>query len=211
MSKSTQFAGLTAILLGAAAVVSTAFGLADDFLLSILPPTENAVQTAKIVFFIMICLFLFLSVFIRKNLRVTTQKKLAVLALLLTFSALANFLFYQSHLNTYQFEFNDARQIRGRFHTDGIKRLSIGACADDASKNGTTSNACQQRTLEDFLDGWPNIELVRKKEVLWTVESEKEVAQELQIFYISVVMLFSSALFILGLISWRATKQKASD
>lgn len=211
MSKSAHFAGLTAILVGAAAVVSTAFGLADNFLLSILPPIENAVNTVKIVFFVMICLFLFLTVFIRKNLRVTTQKKLAVLALLLTISALVNFLFYQSHLNTYQFEFNDVRQIRGRFHEEGIKRLSIGTCAEDLLKKAKPLYACPRRTLEDFLDGWPNIEIVKKKEVLWTVDSEKAVAQELQFFYISIVMLFSSALFILGLISWRASRQKASD
>jgi hypothetical protein len=191
-----MFAGLVGIVLAAASAVAAVFGLFNSVLADLVPPFEDSQQTVGFVSVGTVAVLLILTVLIQKRLTTVQTRTVAIASVLFLLASLAVYFPFRDLTRAYTYRHPPAsianagqtRHIRGDLHEQGRRRV----------KEMTIAEAVYQL-------GGPDT--VNSLGTLWSEASRLKVISTMERYYVALIMLLTTTIFMAGLTVWR--KQQA--
>ena len=193
---SGMFEGLVGIVLAAAAAVAAVFGLFNSVLADLVPPFEDSQQTVGFVSVGTVAVLLILTVFIQKRLTTVQTRTVAIVSVLFLLGSLAVYFPFRDFTRTYIYRHPPAsmanagqtKHIRGDLHEQGRRRV----------RELTIAEAVYQLGGPDTVNSLGS---------LWSEASRLKVIGTMERYYVALIMLLTTTIFMAGLTLWR--KQQA--
>ncbi|HEY0587778.1 MAG TPA: hypothetical protein VGD52_16705 [Pseudoduganella sp.] len=191
MNTEPVFAKPLAIIASGGTLITTIFALFGSVLKELLPYVEGAQEAVNFVSFGTLIIFLALTVFIRKRIKVVAQWAWASLALLFLAGSVALYFPFKSLVatNTYRYPIGvpETKQIiliGGELHARGRALKGERDMADTIASLGGPDN-------------------VKKHGLLWTSEARVAMVERFVRYYAAITFLMTSALSTLAILVWR--------
>jgi TIR domain len=186
------FAGLIGIIAAAAAAVAAVFGLFNSVLAELVPPFEDSQQTVGFVSMGTVAVLLILTIVIQKRLTTVQTRTVAIASVLLLLASVAVYFPFRDLTRTYTYRHPPAsianlqqtHHIRGDLHERGKLRV----------RDLTIAEAVYQL-------GGPDT--VNSLGTLWSEESRLKVIGTMERYYVALIMLLTTTIFMAGLTVWR--------
>jgi hypothetical protein len=193
-----MYAKLTTVILSAAAVVATTFGLFNSMLTDLMPEVEGAKQTVRFVSFGTMIVLLALTLVIRKKLSGTSQYVWAGIGVVCLAVAVFTFFSFGDLVRKYAYQYPPAVApgieqrplVSGPLHETGMKRRGDMDTATAVSKFGGP-------------------EMVNGRQLLWSAESRSQVVGWFIRYYAAIAFLMTTALFVVAIAVWRTLSNGA--
>jgi hypothetical protein len=191
------YAGLIAIILSAAAASGTVFFLFDSFLESLVPPYGDSKQTVAFASFGTAIGLLILSLAIQKRLTAASTRMVCIICGVLLLLSIVLFGHFRDMSRTYVYRFPpsslplESQKLHIRGDLDEKGRDVVG--------NKTIAQAVYELGGPDF---------VNEKGLLWSEESRLARISRIEMEYIALAMLLTTALFTAALAVWRLGNEK---
>ncbi|HKA43659.1 MAG TPA: hypothetical protein VKF40_16890 [Burkholderiales bacterium] len=187
-----MFEGMVGIVLAAAAAVAAVFGLFNSVLADLVPPFEDSQQTVGFVSAGTVAVLLILAIFIQRRLTTVQTRTMGIVSVLLLLGSLAVYFPFRDLTRTYVYRHPPAsmanagqtRHIRGDLHEQGRRRV----------KEMTIAEAVYQL-------GGPDT--VNSLGILWSEGSRLKVVGTMERYYVALIMLLTTTIFMAGLTLWR--------
>lgn len=190
---SAYFAGLSAVLVSAAAVVTTIFGLSNSVLKDLMPQVEGASQAVNVVAFGTVVVLLALALVIRARLTKTSQYLWAGVGVACLVAAMFVYLSFGDLVRARVYRYPPTAVpgieqkpfVSAPYHEQGRKRAEGMDVATAVSQFGGPA-------------------LVNGRQVLWTEEAQSRVIGQFVRYYMALSFLMTTALFVVALAVWRS-------
>ena len=192
MNEQPTFAKPLAIVASGATFVTASFALFGSVLKELLPYVEGAQEAVNFVSFGTLIIFLALTIFIRKRIRVDSQWVWASLALLFLAGAVALYFPFKTLVgkNTYRYPIGAAEAeqvilIGGELHARGLALKGDNDVAEAIARLGGPDT-------------------VKKHSLLWTNEARIAMIDRFVRYYAAITFLMTSALSTVAILVWRS-------
>jgi hypothetical protein len=187
-----HFAELSAVLVSAAAVVTTLFGLFNSVLKDLMPVVEGATQAVNVVAFGTLVVLLALVLVIRARLTKTSQYLWAGVGVVCLVAAMFVYLRFSDLVRDRVYYYPPATApgieqkpyVSAPYHEAGKKRADGMDLATAVSQYGGPA-------------------LVDGREVLWSEEAQSRVIGLFVRYYMALTFLMTTALFVVAIAVWR--------
>jgi len=188
-----HFAELSAVLVSAAAVVTTLFGLFNSVLKDLMPVVEGATQAVNVVAFGTLVVLLALVLVIRARLTKTSQYLWAGVGVVCLVAAMFVYLRFSDLVRDRVYYYPPATApgieqkpyVSAPYHEAGKKRADGMDLATAVSQYGGPA-------------------LVDGREVLWSEEAQSRVIGLFVRYYMALTFLMTTALFVVAIAVWRS-------
>jgi hypothetical protein len=193
MARSSTFAELSAVLVSAAAVITTIFGLFNSVLKDLMPVVEGAAQAVNVVAFGTLVVLLALVLVIRARLTKTSQYLWAGVGVVCLVASMFVYL-----------RFSDLVRDRVYFYppatAPGIEQKPyVSAPYHDAGKK--RADGMDVATAVSQYGGPVSVE---GREVLWSEAAQSRVIGLFVRYYMALTFLMTTALFVVAIAVWRS-------
>ena len=193
MARSSTFAELSAVLVSAAAVITTIFGLFNSVLKDLMPVVEGAAQAVNVVAFGTLVVLLALVLVIRARLTKTSQYLWAGVGVVCLVAAMFVYL-----------RFSDLVRDRVYFYppatAPGIEQKPfVSAPYHEAGKK--RADGMDVATAVSQYGGPVSVE---GREVLWSEAAQSRVIGLFVRYYMALTFLMTTALFVVAIAVWRS-------
>jgi hypothetical protein len=191
----SHFAGLSAVIVSAVAVVSTIFGLFNSVLKDLMPQVEGATQAVNVVAFGTVVVLLALTLVIRARLSKTSQYLWAGAGVACLVAAMFVYLSFSDLMRARVYHYPPSAApgteqkpfVSAPYHELGNKRADGMDVATAVSKFGGPA-------------------LANGRQVLWTEEALSTVVGRFVRYYMALTFLMTTALFVVAIALWRSTR-----
>ncbi|HET7792327.1 MAG TPA: hypothetical protein VFL64_02985 [Rhizobacter sp.] len=188
-----DLAGLSAVIVSAAAVITTIFGLFNSVLKDLMPQVQGAAQAVNVVAFGTLVLLLVLVLVIRARLPKTSQYLWAGVGAVCLVAAMFVYLSFSDLVRARVYQYPPASApgteqrpfVSAPYHELGRKRAEGMDVATAVSQFGGPA-------------------LVNGRQVLWTEEALAQVVGQFVRYYMALAFLMTTALFVVAIALWRS-------